>query len=57
MKGLAFTIKEQTRLQILNTVLERRWYIRETAEVLGAGHRHVHTDSAYAQQLKGEGNV
>jgi hypothetical protein len=57
MKGLTLTIKEQTRLQIMNTVLERRWSIRETAEVLGAGHRHVHTDSAYAQQLKGEGNV
>jgi molybdenum-dependent DNA-binding transcriptional regulator ModE len=35
------TTKDQTRLQILNTVLERRWSIREAAEVLGVSKRHA----------------
>jgi len=39
MKGLTLTTKEQTRLQILNGVLERRWSMRETAEVLGVSER------------------
>jgi len=40
MKGLTLTTKEQTRLQILNVVLEGRWSMRETAEVLGVSERH-----------------
>jgi transposase len=39
MRGLTLTAKEQTRLQVLNEVLERRWSIREAAEVLGVGER------------------
>ena len=49
MKGLTLTTKEQTRGQILNTVLERSWSIRKAAGVLGV--------SAVAQQGgKGRGN-
>lgn len=40
MKGLTLTTKEQTRLQILNGLLERHWSMRETAEVLGVSERH-----------------
>jgi transposase len=40
MKGLTLTTKEQTRLQILNSILERRWFMREAAEVLGVSERH-----------------
>ncbi len=39
MRGLTLTAKEQTRLQVLNEVLERRWSIREAAEVLGVSER------------------
>jgi len=39
MKGLTLTTKEQTRLQILNVVLEGHWSMRETAEVLGVSER------------------
>ena len=39
MKGLTLTTKEQTRLQVLNGVLEGRWSMRETAEVLGVSER------------------
>jgi len=39
MKGLTLTAKEQTRLQVLNTVLEGRWSMGETAEVLGVSER------------------
>ncbi|MDO8532225.1 MAG: ISNCY family transposase [Dehalococcoidia bacterium] len=35
------TTKEQTRLQILNEVLERRWSMREAKEVLGVSERHA----------------
>ncbi|MCX5844650.1 MAG: helix-turn-helix domain-containing protein [Deltaproteobacteria bacterium] len=31
--------KEQTRLQILNGVLEERWSMIETAEILGVSER------------------
>ena len=41
MKGLILTIKEQTRLQILNGVLEGLWFVREAAEVLGVSERHA----------------
>jgi len=40
MKGLTLTTKEQTRLQILNAVLEKCWFMREAAEVLGVSERH-----------------
>jgi hypothetical protein len=35
MKGLTLTTREQTKLLILNSILERRWSMREAAEVLG----------------------
>ncbi len=41
MKGLTLTAKEQTRLQILNGVLEGRWFVREATEVLGVSERHA----------------
>jgi hypothetical protein len=41
MEGLTLTTREQTRLQILNAVLERWWLVREAAEVLGVSERHV----------------
>ena len=41
MKGLTLTTREQTRLQILNAVLERWWLVRAAAEVLGVSERHV----------------
>jgi transposase len=40
MKGLTLTAKEQTRLQVLNGVLEGRWSMGETAAVLGVSERH-----------------
>lgn len=39
MRGLTLTTREQTRLQVLNAVLERRWSMREAAEVLGVSER------------------
>ena len=41
MRGLTLTTKEQTRLQILNGVLEGRWSLREVAEILGVSERHA----------------
>jgi len=41
MKGLMLNTKEQTRLQILNAVLEGRWSIQEAAEVLVVSERHA----------------
>ena len=41
MKGLTLTTKEQTRLQILNGVLEGHWFVREATEVLGVSERHA----------------
>ena len=41
MKGLTLTTKEQTRLHILNGVLEGHWFVREAAEVLGVSERHA----------------
>ena len=41
MKGLTLTTREQTRLQILNTVMERRCSVPEATEVLGVSERHV----------------
>jgi len=40
MKGLTLTTGEQTRLQILNWVLERHWPMREAAKVMGVSERH-----------------
>lgn len=40
MEGLTLTTREQTRLQILNSVLEGRWSMREGVEVLGVSERH-----------------
>ena len=41
MKGLTLTQREQTRLQILNGVLEGHWSIGEVVEVLGVSDRHA----------------
>src|SRR5919106_1319983 len=41
MRGRTLTIKEQTRLQILNGVLERRWSMPKAAELLGVSERHA----------------
>ena len=41
MEGLTLTTREQTRLQILNAVLERWWLVRGAAEVLWVSERHV----------------
>ncbi len=39
MKGLTLSAKEQSRLQILNGVLERYWSMREVAPLLGVSER------------------
>jgi transposase len=41
MKGLTLTIKEQTRLSIMNGVLQRQWTITEAAQLLGVSERHT----------------
>ena len=40
MKGLTLTTKEQTRLYIMNGVLERQWAVAEAAQLLGVSERH-----------------
>lgn len=35
------TAKEQTRLSIMNAVLERRWSVGEAAQLLGVSERHT----------------
>ncbi len=39
MEGLTLSTKEQSRLQILNGVLERHWSMREAAPLLGVSER------------------
>ena len=41
MKGLTLTTKEQTRLYIMNGVLERQWSVGEAAQLLGVSERHT----------------
>jgi len=41
MTGLTLTQREQTRLEILNEVLEGHWSIGEVVEVLGVSDRHA----------------
>jgi transposase len=41
MKGLTLTMKEQTRLHIMNGVLERQWAVAEAAQLLGVSERHA----------------
>ena len=41
MKGLTLTTKEQTRLGIMNEVLERRLIVAEAAELMGVSQRHT----------------
>ena len=41
MRGLTLTTREQTRLQILNEVLERRWSVGEATQILGVSERHT----------------
>ena len=39
MKGLILSTKEQSRLHILNGVLERHWSMKEAAALLGVSER------------------
>ncbi len=39
MEGLTLSAKEQSRLHILNGVLERHWSMREAAPLLGVSER------------------
>lgn len=41
MKGLTLTTKEQTKLRIMNGVLERQWTVVEAAQLLGVSVRHT----------------
>lgn len=41
MKGLTLTAREQTRLSIMNAVLDRRWSVGEAAQLLGVSERHT----------------
>lgn len=41
MRGLTLTNREQTRLRIMNGVLERQWTIVEAAQLLGVSERHT----------------
>src|SRR5450759_262710 len=41
MKGLTLTMKEQARLHILNTVMERRCSVVEAAQLMGVSERHL----------------
>jgi transposase len=41
MKGLTLTTKEQTRLGIMNEVLEKRFTVNEAAELIGVSERHA----------------
>lgn len=41
MKGLTLTMKEQTRLQILNTVLGKQCNVVEAAQLIGVSERHL----------------
>ncbi|MFC2032118.1 helix-turn-helix domain-containing protein [Chloroflexota bacterium] len=41
MKGLTLTMKEQTRLSIMNGVLERQWSVVEAAQLLGVSERYT----------------
>jgi transposase len=41
MKGLTLTIKEQTRLSIMNGILQQQWTVAEAAQILGVSERHT----------------
>lgn len=41
MKGLTLNNKEQSRLSIMNGVLERHWTVEEAAQLLGVSERHA----------------
>ena len=41
MKGLTLTTKEQTRLCIMNAVLQRQWTVAEAGQLLGVSERHT----------------
>ncbi len=40
MRGLTFSAKEQSRLQVLNGVMSGQWCMSEAAQVLGVSERH-----------------
>ena len=40
MRGLTLSSKEQSRLQILNGVMERHWSMAEAAQLMGVSERH-----------------
>ena len=41
MKGLTLSTKEQSRLPVLNGVLERQWMVAEAAQLLVVNERHT----------------
>ena len=41
MKGLTLTAREQTRLSIMNMVLDRQYLVKEAALLMGLSERHV----------------
>jgi transposase len=41
MKGLTLTTREQTRLSIMNLVLDRKYCVQEAAQLIGLSERHT----------------
>ena len=41
MKGLTLSTREQTRLTIMNLILERRYPVKEAAQLIGISERHT----------------
>jgi len=41
MKGLTLTTREQTRLTVMNMVLDRQYPVMEAARLIGLSERHT----------------
>ena len=41
MKGLTLSTREQTRLTIMNLILDRKYPVKEAARLIGIGERHT----------------
>jgi len=41
MKGLTLSTREQTRLTIMNLILDRRYPVKEAANLIGLSERHT----------------
>ena len=41
MKGLILSTREQTRLTIMNMILDRRYPVKEAAQLIGISERHT----------------